>query len=159
MTSSPDGDGDFDDATGAAPFVTFDHAGARVIGLRAGTAVSYAVVQVARDGDPPLIASPVPAERSATVTVGSPREFSAATSGSAVWTIDGEAAGSGSSLTYAPTVAQVGGHTIEVVVGGETRRTWDVIVLDRDDDEDGWTKTTDCDETDPAAHPTRRPAA
>ena len=38
--------------------------------------------------------------------------------------------------------------------GGTTRRAWDVVVLDRDPDGDGWTKTTDCDETDPAIHPT-----
>ena len=148
-----DGDGEFDDATGTTPTVTFDRAGASVIGLRAGTAVSYAVVHVA-GGSTPVITSPVPAQRSVTVTVGSPREFSVAATGSATWTIDGEAAGSGSSLTFAPDVAEVGGHLIEVTVSGRTRRAWDVIVLDRDPDEDGWTRTTDCDESDPAIHPT-----
>ena len=38
--------------------------------------------------------------------------------------------------------------------GNTTRRAWDVVVLDVDADQDGWTKTTDCDETDPAVHPT-----
>ena len=147
-----DGDGQFDDADGAQPSVTFGEAGAHVIGLRAGDDVAYAVARVAGDGAP-VISSPVPAERSVTVTVGTPREFSVA-SGNAAWKIDGAAAGSGSSLSYAPTAAQVGSHTIEVTVGGETRRTWDVVVLDRDADEDGWTKTTDCDDADAMIHPT-----
>lgn len=147
-----DGDGEFDDADGAQPSVTFDEAGARVIGLRAGDDVAYAVVRVS-GGSAPAITSPVPAERSVTVTVGTPREFSV-TASAATWKIDDEPAGSGSSLTYAPTAAQVGSHTIEVTVGGATRRTWDVVVLDVDSDEDGWTKTTDCDEDDPIVHPT-----
>jgi hypothetical protein len=66
----------------------------------------------------------------------------------------------GPSLTFAPTGAQVGEHTVEVTVsdgtasGGTTRRAWDVVVLAGDGDDDGWTATTDCDEDDRAVHPT-----
>jgi alpha-tubulin suppressor-like RCC1 family protein len=159
-----DGDGGFDDATGLEPSVTFARSGAYVIGLRAGDAVSYAVVRVADADHAPLVSSPVPASRSATVRVGNELALSVAASDpdgdpvSYAWTIDGAAAGgTGSSLTFSPAAAQVGSHVIEVTTssaGGTTRRSWDVIVLDKDADEDGWTKTTDCDETDPAVHPT-----
>src|SRR4029453_12209889 len=75
------------------------------------------------------------------------------------WTVDGTAAnGNGASLTYSPVAAQVGSHAIEVTMsdghGNKTRRAWDVVVVDSDNDQDGWTKTTDCDETHPAVHPT-----
>ncbi|HEX5620850.1 MAG TPA: Calx-beta domain-containing protein [Solirubrobacteraceae bacterium] len=158
-----DGDGGFDDATGLKPSVTFDRSGAYVIGLRAGDAVSYAVVQVADANRAPVLSSPLPATAGATTRVGNPLALSVSASDpdgdpiTFAWTIDGADAGSGSSLTYSPAAAQVGGHTIEVTAsaaGGTTRRAWDVIVLDKDADEDGWTKTTDCDETDPAVHPT-----
>ena len=159
-----DGDGQFDDASGLKPSVTFARSGAYVIGLRAGDSVSYAVVQVADANRAPVLSSPAPANRSATVRVGNQVVLSVAASDpdgdpvSSAWTIDGAAAGaSGSSLTFSPTAAQVGVHTIEVTAsatGGTTRREWDVIVLEKDADDDGWTKTTDCDETDPAVHPT-----
>ncbi len=150
-----DGDGEFDDADGREPSVTFDEAGTRVIGLRTSGAVSYAVVRVTGGQPAPVISSAVPAARSATVTVGSPVDFSVTTSAAAAyaWTIDGAPAGYGAALTYAPAAADVGSHTIEVTLSGKTRRTWDVVVLDGDPDADGWTKTTDCDETDPAVHP------
>ena len=150
-----DGDGEFDDADGREPSVTFDEAGTRVIGLRTSAAVSYAVVRVTGGTPAPVISSAVPAARSVTVTVGTPLELSVVTSASAdsAWTIDGAPAGSGAALTYAPAAADVGSHTIEVTLTGKTRRTWDVVVLDGDPDGDGWTKTTDCDETDPAVHP------
>ncbi|HET8756815.1 MAG TPA: Calx-beta domain-containing protein, partial [Solirubrobacteraceae bacterium] len=158
-----DGDGAFDDATGLEPSVTFPRAGAYVIGLRAGDAVSYAVVRVADANRAPVLSAPVPANRSATVRVGDELALSVAASDpdgdpiASAWTVDGADAGSGASLTFAPTAQQVGAHTIEVTAsasGDTTRHEWDVIVLDRDADEDGWTKTTDCDETDPAVHPT-----
>src|SRR5262249_29932358 len=62
--------------------------------------------------------------------------------------------------TFAPTAAQVGRHVVEAVAsdgtasGGATHRSWDVLVLRGDADKDGWTATTDCDESDPAVHPT-----
>ena len=160
-----DADGAFDDATGATPSVTFDRAGTSVIGLESGDAVSYAVVRVADANRAPVLSAPVPATRAATITVGGALPLSVNASDpdadplSYAWTVDGTAAnGNGASLTYSPAAAQVGSHTIEVTVsdghGNTTRRAWDVVVLDSDSDGDGWTRTTDCDETDPAVHPT-----
>jgi alpha-tubulin suppressor-like RCC1 family protein len=165
-----DGDGAFDDANGLDPSVTFAEAGAHVVGLWATAqgreAVSYAVVRVADTNHAPALSSPVPALRSGTVVVGSSLELAISADdpdGDPVayqWTIDGTAAGSGSSLTFTPTLAQVGDHAVEVtasdgtVGGGSTRRAWDVVVLAEDGDGDGWTKTTDCDDVDAAVHPT-----
>jgi alpha-tubulin suppressor-like RCC1 family protein len=154
-----DGDGSFDDASGLTPTVTFARSGAHVIGVKAGDNVSYAVVNVADAQAAPVLSSPVPAQRSAKVTVGGALDLSVAASGQATyaWTVDGaDASDSDGSLHFAPTAQQVGSHEIEVTAtgpGGTTRRLWDVVVTDKDADGDGWTKTTDCDETDPSVHP------
>jgi alpha-tubulin suppressor-like RCC1 family protein len=155
-----DGDGSFDDASGLTPSVTFDAAGTRAIGVKSGDAVAYTVVRVADASPAPVLSSPVPSQRSATVTVGNAFDLSVAAGGqvSYAWTVDGaDASDTDGSLHFAPTAQQVGTHVIEVTAtgpGGTTRRVWDVVVLDRDLDGDGWTKTTDCDETDPSVHPT-----
>ena len=159
-----DADGEFDDATGLAPSVTFDRAGAYVIGVKAGDAVAYAVVRVADANHAPVLSAPVPAGRMATITVGGALPLSVSASDPDAdpigysWTIDGQDAdGHGATLTYSPAAADVGSHTIEVTASdgtNTTRRAWDLTVVDRDADEDGWTRTTDCDETDPAVHPT-----
>jgi alpha-tubulin suppressor-like RCC1 family protein len=155
-----DGDGSFDDATGAKPAVSFARAGTHVIGLRAGDGVAYTVVRVAAADRAPVLSSPVPLNRSTTAIAGDPLQLTVAATDpdgdplTYAWTIDGADAGeSDGSLTFTTTAAQVGTHTIEVTVSGKTRRAWDVVVVDRDPDGDGWTKTTDCDETDPAVHP------
>ncbi|HXV58660.1 MAG TPA: Calx-beta domain-containing protein [Gaiellaceae bacterium] len=164
-----DGDGGFDDADGLRPTVSFAEAGAYVIGLRATEggreSVSYALVTVADTNRAPVLSSPAPAERSATVVVGDELTLSVEASdpdGDTIaysWRIDGADAGaSGASLELAPTSEQVGVHDVDVTASdgaaaGSTRRTWTVVVLAPDGDGDGWTATTDCDEADPAVHP------
>jgi alpha-tubulin suppressor-like RCC1 family protein len=158
-----DGDGEFDDATGFKPSVTFARAGAYVIGVKAGDAVAYAVVNVADANHAPVL-SPFPASRVPTITVGDALHLSAGATDpdgdpiTYLWTLDGAVANEhDASLTFAPAASAVGSHTIEVTASdgpNTTRRLWDVVVVDKDLDTDGWTKTTDCDETDPAVHPT-----
>jgi hypothetical protein len=166
-----DGDGSFDDASGLTPSATFPKAGTYVVGLLATrdgrAAVSYAVVKVGDTNRAPVIATPAPAARSATVVVGDQRTFSVSASdpeGNSVsysWLLDGTATGTTSpSFVFAPVAAQVGAHRVEVVAsdgtvaGGATHRSWDVEVVRPDADHDGWTATTDCDDADPAVHPT-----
>ena len=99
--------------------------------------------------------------------VGDSRTFSISASDpdgdpvSTTWLVDGAATGqTASSFVFAPVAAQVGAHVVEVVAsdgtasGGATRRSWDVVVVRPDADHDGWTATPDCDESDPAVHPT-----
>ena len=165
-----DSDGEFDDAAGFAPTISIASAGVHVIGLRVTAnghgAVSYAVVTVNDVNHPPAVSSASPAARGATVQVGTSQSFSIAASdsnGDAVnygWTLDGSAVGgAGSSWSYVPSFAEVGEHVVEVVVadgtatGGGTRRAWTVQVIAGDADGDGWTATPDCDDADPAVHP------
>src|SRR5262245_7500849 len=158
-----DADGQFDDATGFTPSVTFDRAGSYVIAVKAGDGVAHAIVTVAAANHAPVLSAPVPADRMATITVGGALPLSVSANdpdGDAIdysWTIDGaDAGGHGATLTYAPAAAAVGSHVIEVTASdgkSTTRRSWDLTVVDVDSDQDGWTKTTDCDETDPSVHP------
>jgi alpha-tubulin suppressor-like RCC1 family protein len=165
-----DGDGSFDDANGLKPTVSYATAGVHLIGLRvtAGSRVSvaYATVTTSNTAHSPTLSSPVPAPRSATVTVGSSQTFSVAATDADndpitfAWTLDGAPLPStGNSSTFTPALAQVGTHVVQVtatdgtVGGGTTRRAWDVIVLAPDADGDGWTATTDCDVSDAGVHP------
>ncbi|HEX6659115.1 MAG TPA: hypothetical protein VF065_13595, partial [Ilumatobacter sp.] len=166
-----DGDGEFDDAQGLTPTVSFAVAGAHVIGLRAvaggHSAVSYAVVNVTDVNRPPTVSAASPAPRGLTVVVGSSQAFSITASdsdGDSVaysWTLDGSSIdGSSNSWSFAPDDSQVGEHVLEALVsdgtagGGITRRAWTVQVVAVDGDGDGWTATTDCADDDPAIHPT-----
>ncbi len=131
-----DADGEFDDATGFKPSVTFDRAGAYVIGVKAGDAVAYAVVRVADANHAPVLSAPVPADRMATITAGGALPLSVSASDpdsdpiDYSWTIDGAAAdGHGATLTYSPAAAQVGSHTVEVTASdgtNRTRRAWEL---------------------------------
>jgi hypothetical protein len=132
--------------TGVA--VVVDAVGQPLVGRRVhrriGLVAVGGLVNVAGAGDAPVLGSPVPANRGVTARVGTPLALSVGASAGVThaWTIDGADAGSGSSLTFSPTAQQVGEHTIEVTAswaGGATRRAWDVVVLDKDGDDDGWT--------------------
>ena len=101
------------------------------------------------------------------MVVGDSRTFSISASDpdgdpvSTTWLVDGVATGqTASSFAFAPVAGQVGEHVVEVVAsdgtvsGGATHRSWSVVVVRPDADHDGWTATPDCDESDPAVHPT-----
>lgn len=165
-----DADGAFDDATGLQVSASFDWAGPHVVALRVSSggqaSVAYALVNVADTAHAPVVLAASPAGGGTTIVVGSTAAFSVAVSDpdntpvAVSWTLDGTAVASGTSFTFAPALSQVGIHDLEVSAsdgtagGGTTRRSWDVVVLAPDADSDGWTATTDCDESIPSVHPT-----
>ncbi len=160
-----DGDRDFDDATGASPSVTLTEPGTALIGLRvrndAGqTAYGWKSVRVTSRGSAPVV-SGTPTDRLQTMVTGTSRKFDVAVSDdggtpAVVWSIDGQAAGTGASLTWtAPT--SVGVHEVVATAtdadGHASSFAWDINVHQPDVDGDGWSSLLDCDETDAAVHP------
>src|SRR5262245_39458493 len=165
------GDVGFEDASGLHAHVSFAISGTHVIGLRvvsnggAQESIRYAIVHVSDADHPPVLSSPVPAARSVTLTVGQSVTFSVDAadpeghSTGRSWLLDGDLVTMDESMPFFASEGFVGRHTVEVTVsdgsdsGGFTSRSWDLYVLDVDGDADGWTKTTDCDDTDTAVHP------
>ncbi|MEX2546446.1 MAG: PKD domain-containing protein, partial [Chloroflexota bacterium] len=158
-----DGDGQFDDASGATPGVSFATPFAGVIGLRvtddAGhTGVGHAAITVSAINSPPVITAFSPDAFHPEIIVGTTQEFSVTSSDpdgdpvSVSWLLDGVSAGSGASFSYSPLEADgLGGHWVRAVVsaGGDTRvHDWTPLVLLEDGDADGWRANVDCDDTD-----------
>src|SRR5262249_29383589 len=78
-------------------------------------------------------ARPAPAPRKLKLRVGEHVDFAAApdAGGSARWTLDGTAVGSGPNWTFAPTAADVGPHVVALAASdgtAHTTRRWDVRV-------------------------------
>ncbi len=161
-----DGDGQFDDATGATPTVTVAAnlpglVGVKVSGSDGQVAIAYAPVTVHLLA-PPSITAQSPASRFATVTVGTPATFSVSGNvGSADWTLDGVpiVGVMGQSYAFTATTGQVGAHILAVTLTGpdqqRTSTDWAVQVLAADGDRDGWTATADCDDHDGLVNPGR----
>ncbi|GHJ47658.1 hypothetical protein Cs7R123_50000 [Catellatospora sp. TT07R-123] len=161
-----DGDRDFDDAAGAAPAVVFADPGAPLIGLRttdsAGrTAYAWTTATVAAHGTGPQISTASPDGFLRTVPTGTGATFSVTVTDDAgtpvvAWTVDGAAAGTGTSLGWVGP-GQQGTHEIVATVtdtdGHQAVRAWDVLVHKPDADGDGWTAATDCNDGDAAVHP------
>ncbi|MEF8979215.1 MAG: PKD domain-containing protein [Haloarculaceae archaeon] len=164
-----DADGEFDDATGPTPSVTFDRAFQGIVGLKVTTedgvaTVGYTPVEVTDANQRPS-ATFRPTNRSLTVRVGSTQAFNfSATdpegeSVSAEWFVDGTRVGTEESFEYTPSDADVGLHIVSAVVSdadprGEPAGTsWVVRVLAPDVDGDGWRATADCDDEEPAVNP------
>jgi len=157
-----DADGAFDDATGASPTATFPTEGGQLVSLRVTDdqgrqAVAHAHVAVTGGDQPPVVTSTEPAP-AVSVEVEQPLNLGVVASDpegaplSFSWTIDGtDLAATGDELAWTPTIDDLGPHSISVVVrdgsSRGTRRTWRVTVTAPDADSDGWTETTDCDDT------------
>lgn len=163
-------DGDFDDATGAAPTVTLDVPGERVVALkvtdaRGADAIGFATVSVAVGDAPPVIATATPTPSLLTVAAG--EAFTLAVDATdpeggpvnVSWHRDGVALG-----VTGPTFAGVG-HTEAGAVQYEAvaadaagnRTSWPfvVTVFAPDADGDGWRANADCADADDTVHPAR----
>ncbi|KAB8182154.1 hypothetical protein FH610_024740 [Microbispora catharanthi] len=161
-----DGDRDFDDAAGQTPSAMFDEPGSPVIGLRVSddagrVAYSWSGVTVTRKGDDPKIDRSAPESAQITVETGKTAEFSVTVSddGGAPevsWAVDRRPADGTESLSWkAPDTP--GSHEVVATAtdadGHRVTRGWSVLVFRKDADGDGWTATTDCDDSDAAVHP------
>ncbi|MFN8537282.1 MAG: fibronectin type III domain-containing protein [Thermomicrobiales bacterium] len=161
-----DGDGEFDDATGATPSFTPSQAFRGMIGLRVTNsygrmAVSYAPLTVGEGNGRPQIASFSPADLSPDVLVGVNQTFSVTVSDpenaqvSVRWLRDGTQVGTGTSYFYFATAGGAGPHLLEAVItdsdplGGEVHQRWIVNVLAADNDGDGWRANVDCNDNNP----------
>lgn len=165
-----DGDGDFDDATGASVSGTYAEPGSYLVGLRvlnaAGlAAVDYAVVTVSGLNQPPVITSTSPpAGLPVEVAVNASTTFTATASDpdeDAVtfeWHLDGTPVASGASYTFTAGASlsetSQGLRLSAVDAFGNAQRTnWVITVTHPDTDNDGWSSIPDCDDSDSAVHP------
>ncbi len=162
-----DGDGQFDDATGASATAAVPGGPSRTIGLKVtddqgSWAVDYARLDVVGGDRPPVISASTPA-RAATVVTGASQDFTVQADdpdGDALhhaWTLDGTSVGGdASSWSYQPSGADVGTHVVSDEVTGARRSavtSWVVTVTRADADGDGWTATPDCDDSRADVHP------
>lgn len=159
-----DGDGEFDDATGATPAVAVD--GSTLAALEVTNDAGHAARDIAVISAAPV---PIPTIDTAlptsgvTVVVGDSQTFAVSATGAGAaalayeWSVDGEAVATGSpSFTYAPDAGDVGEMFLTVTVSSAGRaavHSWWVSTIDVDVDGDGWTATTDCDDTRADVHP------
>jgi uncharacterized repeat protein (TIGR01451 family) len=167
-----DGDGTFDDATGATPTFSYQNAFRGLVGLlvtnSAGLSnIGYTPIAVINVNSPPGIDASSPTDSGMMVEVGSPREFSLTASDpdagdtvSLEWFVDGVSVATDSPFLYSPAVSDVGLHTLDAVVtdssplGGTVVRSWSVHVLEPDGDGDGYTLVGgDCNDGDINIHP------
>jgi PKD repeat protein len=165
-----DGDGAFDDATGATPSVTFSRPGQQLIGLRTvneyGLAnVDFTALAVAPVNHSPRFDSVSAAPEDFNLVIGETWPVNVTVSdpdGDAVevkWLLDGNVVGSGLSYSYTPGEADIGVHTLQAVATNPgtsatpARHAWSFGVGGRDVDNDSWRSHLDCDDTDPSINP------
>ena len=165
-----DGDGAFDDATGASPAFTFGTPGSRLVGLLVTDVVgnqnvAFALVGVAATNAPPALDSVTPDDQIQTIEVGQTLAFSAAASDpdggspSLEWFVGDTSAATGTPFLYQPVVANLGVNLIEVVAtdnhGASVRATWLALVALPDNDGDLWRPPADCNDANALVNPDR----
>ena len=154
-----DGDGQFDDATGARTDVPAGAAGRRLVGLRVTDAIgqvttAYTALVVT---GPALRISGTPDVDAIGVDLGSTTTFTAGGGSPVEWRLDGAVVGTGAEFRYAPaTVADAGIHQLVARVGAAgAARLWTVVTSAPDADADGWTANVDCEDRNAAVNPGR----
>ena len=164
------GDGAFDDATGATVTTSrFTVPGStNLVAVRATNpangfaSVDHALVHVS--GTVPAVTTASPRPHSAVIEVpGGSQAFSVTpATGTVQWFLDNDNAsvGGGTSWTYAPADDEQGAHLVSAVVtgadGGRSLVEFTVQVIGQDGDGDRWTAAPgglDCDDTDPDVNP------
>lgn len=162
-----DRDGTFDDATGAQPTATFPSDFHGLIGVRVTdddglTAIGYARITVEDTNRRPTL-QVTPSSRQLSGETAAVQAFSATVSdpdGDPVtvrWRVDRDVAAEGATFSYTPTSIGQAVVSVEATdgqpVGGSAVESWAVAVRAPDGDGDGWTATTDCDDTDSTVNP------
>ncbi|MCB7135811.1 PKD domain-containing protein [Cellulosimicrobium marinum] len=164
-----DGDGAFDDATGATASVTPTTTGDHLVAVQVTDAdgrlgVDVATVSTTAGATGVTIGglSPAPDAGVVEVEIGSSVDLSATGTGRdggalvPTWELDGEPAGTGGTFTVTAATADPAAHDVRAVVSdGTARRTarWSVLVVHPDADGDGWRANVDCADDDATAHP------
>ena len=165
-----DGDGQFDDGTGAAPGYSFGEPSDRLVGLRVTNSlglqdVAYARVSISGANAIPAITGATPDDPSVTVTVGNAQAFDVAAIDpdsddvSVNWYWNGLHIASGSRFDYPAVAGDLGVNALEAVVTDHSAfeasvlHAWLVVVMAPDGDGDGWNANVDCDDADATVNP------
>lgn len=164
-------DGQFDDATGPTPNVTFDSEQDGYIGLKVSAPNGFADVSYARltvnnvnsapviTASSPVLPLSVPHDGSQLFSVTASDTDSGDETLTYVWDLDGTVVGSSATYTYAATLADAGPHIVTVTVrdnsplSPDTRMMWAMTVLALDADGDGYGANVDCNDSNAAINP------
>ena len=167
-----DGDGNFDDATGATPSYTYATPYKGVVGVQVTNNgvyanIAYAQIEVSSGNQRPFITTATPAERFLQVETATSAPFTLTATDpdndplSIRWELDDTLLTTGSTLNYTPTTSDIGLHTMRGIVsetgaaggGSETAVNWQIFVYAPDSDGDLWHDNVDCAINDPNVHP------
>lgn len=164
-----DGDGQFDDATGATPAYTWNIPFSGLIGLRvsdpAGNSdIDYASVNITPGNGAPAITSFSPTGTDLSASVLQPLSFSVMATDpdgdplTYEWTLNGAVVSTGNTLDYTPAATESGVKRLLVTVRDNSPLSRDaiegrIIRVYSEADGDGFTSLNDCDDSDPAVNP------
>ncbi|WHY77212.1 PKD domain-containing protein [Neobacillus sp. WH10] len=165
-----DGDGAFDDASGAKPTFTYDRNVNKLIGLKVTNEegwsnIDYASVFIENSNKAPRVTSLAPDREGVEVIANETKVFSIEAEDleseevKIEWYIDRVHAGSGKIYSYTPSNDKVGKHVIEAIITDSEQPweheviSWPVLVLLPDNDGDKWRANVDCEDNDAQVNP------
>ncbi len=164
-----DGDGLFDDATGASATFQSNVEGSFPVGLKVSdpsgnSDITYAQVTVTSANDPPQITAFAPASTTPVATAAAPLAFSVTANDpdgdplTYEWTVDGTVVSTATSFTYTPAITDAGHVLVQVTVSDGSPFSVDVkasrnVTVYSDADGDTYFSDVDCNDGDAAIHP------